>query len=435
VSSRELVDAYLERIDQTRDLNAFITVAGTRARRAADAADRRLRSGEEAPLLGIPLTVKDLFATKEMRTTAGSRILKRWQPGVDATPVQRFRQAGAVLLGKTNLHEFAYGITTGNPHWGVARNPWDRDRIPGGSSGGSAIAVVAGLCAGSLGSDTGGSIRIPAAVCGCVGLKPTFGAVPLDGCWPLAPSLDHAGPLARTVADVANLFSVLSGRAARRVAARGLRVGVPDDYFFEQIEPGVRHRVQSAISALGKAGMRVISVRIPSMRLGVATQLITIRAEAAAVHARWIARRAREYGGDTRIRLYLGSLVAARDYLLAQQARTQIRDTFVRLFERIDLLATPTVPLVAPRIGERTVRWGRVEEPVDGALVRLTSVFNLTGLPALSLPCGLSRGLPVGLQLVAPWGQEARLLAVGAAVERLQGTIRPDFARISSGAR
>ena len=206
VSPLDLVDAYSRRIEQASGLRAFITLPGERARREARRAERRLARGEAGALLGVPIAVKDLFATRGIRTTAGSRILRDWVPARDAAAVAQLRAAGAIIFGKTNLHEFAYGVSTANPWWGVARNPHDPTRSPGGSSGGSAIAVVAGLCAGALGSDTGGSIRVPASLCGCVGLKPTFGAIPLDGTIPLGWSLDHAGPLARTVADAVSCW-------------------------------------------------------------------------------------------------------------------------------------------------------------------------------------------------------------------------------------
>src|SRR2546429_1183182 len=230
LSPVELVDAYARRIAASAELHAFTTPAGEQARREAQRAERRLARGEGGALLGIPIAVKDLFATRALRTTAGSRILKDWVPSSDATVVAGLRAAGAIVFGKTNLHEFAYGVSPANPWWGIARNPHDSRRSPGGSSGGSAIAVVAGLSAGALGSDTGGSIRVPASLCGCVGLKPTYGLLPLDGAIPLGWSLDHAGPLTRTIEDAGLLLDALSGgrawKQAGRVTTRGLRVGI-----------------------------------------------------------------------------------------------------------------------------------------------------------------------------------------------------------------
>src|SRR6266853_2307037 len=243
LSPVELVDAYTGRIAASAELHAFITPPGKRARQDAQRAERRLARGESGALLGVPIALKDLFATRALKTTVGSRILRDWVPSSDAAVVARLREAGAVIFGKTNLHEFAYGVSTANPWWGIARNPHDPRRSPGGSSGGSAIAVVAGLCAGALGSDTGGSIRVPASLCGCVGLKPTFGLIALNGAFPLGWSLDHAGPLARTVDDAGVLFDALSGgeagRKARHTRTRGLRVGVLRGAIAQRVQPAV----------------------------------------------------------------------------------------------------------------------------------------------------------------------------------------------------
>jgi len=423
VSPLELVDAYSRRIEEAGSLHAFITPPGERARREARRAERRLSRGEPGALLGVPIAVKDLFATRGVRTTAGSRILKDWVPSRDAAVITRLRAAGAIIFGKTNLHEFAYGVSTANPWWGVARNPHDPRRSPGGSSGGSAIAVVAGLCAGAIGSDTGGSIRVPASLCGCVGLKPTFGLVPLDGTFPLGWSLDHAGPLARTVGDAGLLLDVLTGndagRRARRTATRGLRVGVLRGSIVQRLQPRIAHQVDAAAAALRRRGLRVREVSIPDMEWTVATQLVTLRAEASAVHSRWIRTRPRAYGADVRTRLQLGALVAGADYVLAQRMRDRLRAAMGRVFQEVDVLLLPATPITAPLVGERTVRWRSGEEPVDGALVRLTAPFNLTGLPALSVPFGRAAGLPVGVQVVGQWMDEARVLAVGRLIEEL----------------
>src|ERR1700694_2872007 len=408
VSPLELVDAYTQRIERASGLHAFITPPGERAVQAARQAERRLSRGEAGALLGVPIAVKDLFATRAIRTTAGSRILKDWVPSHDAAAVARLREAGAIIFGKTNLHEFAYGVSTANPWWGVARNPHDPTRSPGGSSGGSAIAVVAGLCAGALGSDTGGSIRVPAALCGCVGLKPTFGAIPLEGTIPLGWSLDHAGPLARTVGDAALLLNVLTGfdpgRQAGRASTRGVRGGVLKGSIVQKVQPRVSQRVDAAARALRRRGLRVREVTIPEMEWTVATQLVTLRAEARAVHSRWIRNRPRRSGAA---------------YVWAQRMRARLRAAIGRVFQDVDILLLPTTPITAPVVGERTVRWRASEEPVDAALVRLTAPFNLTGLPALSVPFGAVAGLPVGVQVVGQWNDEARVLAVGRVIEEL----------------
>jgi aspartyl-tRNA(Asn)/glutamyl-tRNA(Gln) amidotransferase subunit A len=417
VSPVELVDTYLERIRRAEGLGAFITVSPRTARLQARAAATRLARRDPAPLLGVPLAVKDLFATAGMRTTAGSRILARWVPSHDAAAVQRLKRAGAIVLGKTNLHEFAYGVTTANPHWGIARNPLDQACIPGGSSGGSGIAVQAGLCAASLGTDTGGSIRIPAALCGCVGFKPSFGRIPLDGVVPLGWSLDHAGPLTRTVADAALLFEVMAGLQLPSRVGQRATIGLVESPLLRDVQPGLRRAVATAAPPLREHGASVRTVKIPEMALSVATQLVTLRAEAFAFHEGWLRRRATAYGLDVRLRLYLGALVGAGDYVLAQRARAQLRRSLEQAFRTIDVLLLPTTPLVAPRIGQRTVRWPGGSEPVDAALVRLTSPFNLTGLPAVSVPFGSVDGLPGAVQVVAAAGQDATALRVAAAIE------------------
>src|SRR5438132_8589721 len=423
VSPLELVDAYQERIERTANLRAFITPPGQGGSREAQRAKQQLARHGAGALLGVPIAIKDLYATRGVRTTAGSRILRDWVPSADAALVTRLRAAGAVLFGKTNLHEFAYGVTTANPWWGVARNPRDVRRSPGGSSGGSAIAVVAGLCAAALGSDTGGSIRIPASLCGCAGLKPTYGLLPLDGVVPLGWSLDHAGPLARTVEDAGILLDALSGgrawKQAQRVTTRGLRVGILHDSVVKPVQPGVSRLVQEAAAALGRNGLRIRDVRVPEMAWTVVTQLVTLRAEASAAHARWIRARPRSYGPDVRIRRQLGALSTGAGHVTRQPMRAKIKDAVRGIFDEIDVLLLPTTPITAPVVGERTVRWRTGEEPVDGALVRLTAPFNLTGVPALSVPYGEVSGLPVGLQLVGRWNDEARVLAVGRLIEAL----------------
>lgn len=427
LSPMELADRCAERIREFRALDAFITEPGESTRRETRRAQQRLARRDGAPLLGAPIAVKDLFKTRGIRTTGGSRILRTWVPAADAAVVARLRAAGAVVFGKTNLHEFAYGVTTANPWWGIARNPHDPERSPGGSSGGSAIAVVTGMAAAALGSDTGGSIRIPAALCGCVGLKPTYGAIPLSGTIPLGWSLDHAGPLTRTVDDAGLLFDVLSGtsrwQSMRRQGARATRrtrVGVIRGGIVKPAQPAILRELDRVARQLRREGLAVRDIEIPDLKWTVATQLVTLRAEASAAHARWFRSRPRDYGRDTRIRLQLGALVSGSDYLLAQRTRTRIREAVSRAFETVDVLLLPTTPISAPVIGTRSVRWSSETEPVDGALVRLTAPFNLTGLPALSVPGRPDDGgLPIGLQVVGRWNDEGRVLAVGQLIEKL----------------
>lgn len=427
LSPVELADDCAARIRERRELRAFITEPGKETPPETRRAQQWLARKDAGPLLGAPVAVKDLFATRGVRTTAGSRILRTWVPDADATVITRLRAAGAIVFGKTNLHEFAYGVTTANPWWGIARNPHDRDRSPGGSSGGSAIAVVTGMAAAALGTDTGGSIRIPAALCGCVGLKPTYGAIPLTGTIPLGWSLDHAGPLTRTVDDAGLLFDVLSGTAQwqtmRRKAARmvqQMRVGVLRGGIVKPAQPPILRELDRLARALRRVGLAVRDIEIPEFDWSVATQLVTLRAEATATHARWFRSRPRDYGRDVRVRLQLGALVSGSDYLLAQRMRGRIREALRQAFDKVDVLLLPTTPITAPVIGTRTVRWSHRTEPIDGALVRLTAPFNLTGAPALSVPGRPDDdGLPIGVQVAGRWNDEARVLAVGQLIEEL----------------
>ena len=427
LSPAELVEGCLARIGGGKALNAFISEPGEASRRVAQQAERRLRRRDGRPLLGMPIAIKDLFATRGLRTTGGSRILRRWVPRDDAQVVSRLREAGAIIFGKANLHEFAYGVTSANPWWGIARNPHDPDRSPGGSSGGSAIAVVTGMAAAALGSDTGGSIRIPAALCGCVGLKPTYGAIDLTGTIPLGWSLDHAGPMTRTVDDAGLLFDVLSAttrwQAARRTSTamlRRTRVGVLRGNIVQPLQPAIRGEVDRIARALRREGLTVKPIEIRELAWTVATQLVTLRAEASAVHTRWFRSRPRDYGRDVLVRLQLGALISGSDYVLAQRMRARIREALRRSFEDVDVLLLPTTPITAPVIGTRTVHWPNGPEPVDGALVRLTAPFNLTGVPALSVPGRPDAdGLPIGIQVVGRWNDEPRVLVVGRLIEEL----------------
>jgi aspartyl-tRNA(Asn)/glutamyl-tRNA(Gln) amidotransferase subunit A len=425
LSAAELAEMCLQAVEAGKDLQAFITPPGQQAISQARQSERRRRA-DAGPLFGIPIAIKDLFATAGLRTTAGSRILRDWVPRNDAACVRRLRAADALVFGKANLHEFAYGVSNANPWWGTARNPRDAMRSPGGSSGGSAIAVTTGMAPAALGSDTGGSIRIPAALCGCVGLKPTYGAVPIDGAFPLGWSLDHAGPLTRTVDDAGLIFDVLSGsdawskrRHQRRGSLVGMRVGRLHGRLLQPMQPAVARQLEAATSALGKAALKVSDVEMAELDLTVGAQLVTLRAEATAVHARWIRTRPRDYGRDVRVRLQLGALVNASDYVMAQRMRERLRDAFRRVFQSFDVLVLPTTPITAPLIGSRSVQWRGGEEPVDGALVRLTAPFNLSGLPALSVPFGSNGHLPVGIQVVGRWNDEPTVLAVGRLIEDL----------------
>lgn len=423
LSPVEVTEAALARIrSENQRLNAFITVMEESALEAARRAEQEIRRGRYRGLLhGVPVSVKDIFWTRGVHTTAGSKILAGFVPRSDAVAVRRLRAAGAVLLGKTALHEFAYGVTNDNPHYGPTRNPHDPSRIPGGSSGGSAVAVAAQMGFASLGTDTGGSIRIPASLCGVVGLKPTFGLVSVRGVIPLGATLDHVGPLARSVEDAALLLEVISGKRVKefRGGVTGLRIGVAEEYFFERIEPEVARAVRHALARLGGLGARLVRAIVPSAEDATLASRKILLAEAAVYHRRWRARRA-EYGEDVKRLVEMGETLPAKELAWAQKVRAQFRRGLARLFQRVDVLVTPTTPATAALIGESTIEIGGETEDVRLAMTRLVRVFNLAGVPALSVPCGRdSGGLPIGLQIVGRRREEATVLRVGLAWEQI----------------
>lgn len=429
LSPVELTKALLARIGRLQPtLNAFITVTSDLALKQARQAEREISKGRyRGPLHGIPITIKDLFYTAGIRTTAGSKILRNFVPTENATVVDRMTAAGTILLGKTNLHEFAFGATNVNPHYGPVHNPWDLDRVSGGSSGGSAAAVSTGLCLGSLGTDTGGSIRLPAAACGIVGLKPTFGLVPTNGVIPLSFTLDHVGPLCRCVEDAGLVLGVIAGQdgpgqsGLRRSGKgiRGLRVGVPKNYFFDRLQREVRHRVLAAHTALEKMGAKIQEVKLEGIKETANLVADIIFPEALAFHWKWINKRPEDYGEDLRPRMQGRMAQTAVTYLRALQKRRQYAESFKRVMESVDVLAVPTIAIVAPRIDEEEVKIGRSKEIVRLALLRLTFPGNLSRLPAISLPCGFSpERLPIGLQLIGRPFDEVTLLRVALAYEQ-----------------
>ena len=428
VSAVELLDECLGRIAELNPaLCAFITVTDQSARQAARQADAELARGlDRGPLHGIPIALKDVFLTRGVRTTAGSRLLADYVPDHDAAAVERLAQAGAVLVGKTNMHELAYGITSANPHFGVVRNPRDPARIPGGSSGGSAVAVAAGMALGALGSDTGGSIRIPAAFCGVVGLKPTYGRVSRYGMLPLSFSMDHAGPIASSVRDAALMMKAIADRDSRAVedylpagedSLEGVRIGIPENFYFERVTPEARTAVDRAAELAERRGARLVRVRVPDMDAVNTIGRLLLLAEAAAALAPHLADRA-GLGDDVLELLDQGRLIPATDYVNAQRLRRLEQKKFRTLWRQMDILFTPTVPMGAPRIEETTVEIEGVQEDVRLAATRLVRGMDVLGLPALSLPCGLdSNGMPLGLQIMAPELQERTLLRVAANIE------------------
>ncbi len=435
VSSADLVRESLSVIHRRNPaLNAFITITAEAAlRRAAEADDLRARGEACGPLCGIPIALKDVFCTRDVRTTCGSKFFADHVPGIDSAVAEKLQAAGAILVGKTGLHEFAYGITSDNPHFGTIRNPWDTDRIPGGSSGGSGSAVASGMVAGAMGTDTGGSIRIPASYCGVVGLKPTSGRISRYGVMPLDYTLDHMGPLTRSVRDAALLLNVLAGRddrddsssslpaedylPAADASLRGIRMGWPENFFFEQVDPEVDAAMRGVARTAALLGAEIVPVTVPDMAAINLVGRIILMSEASALLGRFL-DRGQDFGDDVRLLIEQGCLLPATDYINAQRLRRQMMREFSSVWSQIDCLFTPAAPITAPRIGAATVRIAGREEDTRMASTRFARCFNVLGLPAISIPCGFaSNGLPIGLQMVAEPFAEKSLLRMAAALE------------------
>ena len=433
VSVRELTKETLRRVaEENPRLKAFITVTETAAlERAAVLDDELARGIDRGPLHGIPIAHKDNIFTQGVRTTGGSKIFEDFVPRRDATIVSQLNDAGGNMIGKTGLHEFAYGMTSNNPHFGAIRNPWDLERIPGGSSGGSAAAVAAQIVPLATGTDTGGSIRIPASFCGVVGLKPTYERVSRQGVMPLGLTLDHVGLLARSVRDVALGFNLIAkhssgyvpaSHADRRLSIGGMRIGVPQNFFVESIAPDVMLSFRAAVQTAAALGAHVTEIRLPDPEALNVVGRITQLAEVSALLARYLDRRD-EIGRDVLVLLEQGRMIPAIDYVNAQRVRGLLARDFSKIWKQLDCLMTPATPMTAPKIGEMTVAFGSVVEDVRSAGTRLTRPFNVLGWPALALPCGFSKGLPIGLQLVGPPQQEDTLLQTGAALEDAFGVL------------
>ncbi len=456
VTARQVLMAFLKRIAQVEGkIQAYMAVTGLEGLRVASRLDRRRQGGEDVgPLAGIPLAIKDVICTQDVPTTCSSKILDGFIPPYDATVMRRLDQAGMVLLGKTNMDEFAMGSSTENSGYKVTRNPWDLDRVPGGSSGGSAAAVTADLCAGALGSDTGGSIRQPAAFCGIVGVKPTYGRVSRYGLVAFASSLDQIGPMTKDVRDAAILLGVIAGHDAcdstsvdvpvpdyaaqlgREVT--GLRIGIPKEYFIEGMDPEVETAIRAAINVLESQGAKAESISLPHTEYAVATYYLVATAEASSNLARYDAVkygfRAREakdllsmymqsrqngFGAEVKRRIMLGTYALSAGYydayyLKALKVRTLIRKDFEDAFKRCEVILTPTAPTPAFRLGEKT------EDPLTMYLSDIFTISaNLAGIPGVCLPCGFTQaGLPIGLQLLGKPFDEATLLQVAFAYEQ-----------------
>jgi len=423
VSSVQLVEGCLREIDRRNpELNAFLTITADEALEAARAADAELAQGRDrGPLHGIPIAHKDLFDTAGVRTTYGSKIFANHVPKRDAALVARLKAAGAVSLGKLGLHELAYGITSNNPHFGAVRNPFDPSRIPGGSSGGSGVAVATGMALMATGTDTGGSIRIPCSFCGVAGLKPTFGLISTEGCRAVSESLDHMGPMAATVEDVALSMEATTGLSFRSAAPAGLKIGVPENFFFDHATPEVTAAVDRAAKA---SGFEIVRVRVDGIQELHDIAFAIILAEGADSASDILGsdggldRRA-DIGADIVSRYDAGRAQDPGKYLRAQRERVSATRRFLRVFDSCDALLTPATPVPAPKLGEDKMTLGGQEYDLRMAVTRLARPINVTGIPALALPGGKTAGgLPIGLQLLGRPHEDSLVLAAGATIER-----------------
>lgn len=439
VSPVELVQACLQRIEQyDEQLKAFITVQAESALQVAKASETMLMAGHKLGLLhGIPIGLKDNLAVNECRTTAGSKVLANWVPNYDATVSARLRSAGAIFMGKLNMHEFAWGGTSDNPHYGAVRNPWNTDRFAAGSSGGSGAAVAAGMCLGAIGTDTGGSIRLPAAINGITGLRPTYGRVSNHGVIPLAWSMDTVGPMARTVEDCAMMFQTFAGHdrndptsaqahtedylAQLSKSIKGLRIGVVPNYFFHHLQQPVHDAVKQALQVYEGLGAEVVEVDIKNIHGNISAQLTIESAEPSTYHQRWLRERPDDYGEDVRLLLEMGEMLLATQYLQAQRYRSLLKAEFLDAFRKVDVFICPTLPFTATKVGAmKVVIEGGVEEDMLAAIMQFTGVPSLTGLPSLNVPCGFDPdGMPIGMQIIGKPFDEATLFNVGAAYQEV----------------
>lgn len=438
LSPVEVTEACLERISTQNDkVNAFVLVCADEARAEAKAAEAEIAAGNwRGPLHGVPIGHKDLYQTAGIRSTSASRLLENHIPKEDATSVARLKAAGAIMLGKLNTHEFAYGPTNDSSMFGPCRNPWDTERFSGGSSGGSGAAVALGMCAGATGSDTGGSIRIPAACCGITGLKPTYGRSSRAGIYPLCWTMDHAGPMTRSAEDAALMFQPMPGPDSRDASVpdrdtpdyaatltgevKGLRIGIPKHYFFNRATPEVASTVEAALVALEGAGAELCEVDVAHIDHAAAAAMVIYLSEGTSYHEDHIATIGELYTDQVRLFLELGNYVLAKDYLHAQRYRTLLGHAMADVLAEVDVMAMPTLPLTAQVIGQENIEIRGEYESVFGAILRNTEPFDLTGLPVLSVPCGFdSDGMPVSLQIAGRPFDEAGVLNVGHAYQQV----------------
>lgn len=419
----EVTKMYLERIQQFQDLNAYITVTEESALKQAEIAEKKYVANEATGILeGIPLSLKDNINTKGIRTTSGSKIDESFIPVEDAGIVTHLKKEGAISLGKVNMHEYAFGITSNNPFYGPVKNPWSTDYSPGGSSGGSGAAVAAALSAASIGTDTAGSIRIPAASCGIIGLKPTHDLIGASGVKHISWTLDHIGPLTKNMDDLAIMMEAMTGTNYSTNLTediRGLRIGVPKNYFNEGIDENTVSLYRKALKDLESLGAILIEIDIPYAPEDLALSFGIGIAEAGYVHEESIKSALDSFGLDVKASLENSHSIPALEYIKALKRKAQLTAQFEQLFEIVDVIATPTTPITPQKIGQELVEISGTQDTVFNTMIRIPAVFNITGQPALSIPCGLAdNGLPIGLQLVAKKHNERVLIGAGFAYEQ-----------------
>lgn len=426
VSPVEIVETLLKEIDEKNpSLNAFLTVAKTAALDVAKRAEEDIASGNyKGPLHGVPIGLKDLIETKGLKTTMGSKLFKDYLPEKDAVVVEHLKEAGAIILGKLHTHEFAYGPVGDRSYFGPARNPHNSEKITGGSSSGAGAAVAAHLAFAGIGTDTGGSVRIPSAACGVVGMKPTVGKVSKEGVFPLSYTLDHVGPLTRTVLDNALVLDVLSGEkpadlsalemAFQQFTLRGLKVGLPEAYFLEDLDPEVDQAFKTSIALLEEAGAQIQPVNIPNLDQILWAQSVVQTSEAYEIHEKWLETRGTDYDPEVYERLVDSKETRGFEYVKAMRLRDSLIEGVNALFNKVDVLITPTLPILPTDIDQRDVVINGKTLNVRGALLKNTRPWNYTGHPALSVPNGWSTsGLPIGLQLIGPYFSENLLYKIG----------------------
>jgi aspartyl-tRNA(Asn)/glutamyl-tRNA(Gln) amidotransferase subunit A len=440
VSPVEVTHSVLERVKKyDHQINSYIEISEEQALVQAKSAEKEIREGNyRGKLHGIPMALKDIFYFKGEKVTVGSKFDLVFD--YDATVVTKLKEAGVIFTGKLNLHEFAYGGTTNNPHFGPCRNPWNLDKIPGGSSGGSGAAVAADLSIASLGTDTAGSVRVPASICGIVGLKPTYGLVSKYGCFPLSWSLDHIGPITKTVEDAAILLDYIAGYDENDPMStidpvsttgsfhsythsltgdiKGMVIGIEEDFFFDNVDAEIVQLVKNAIKKLESMGAKIEVVSIPSLKYSQYAEFMTFMGESALIHKNNILSRPEAYGDEVRASLQLAHVVSAHEYLEAQQIRRKLTNEFYKVFKTIDVMIAPTQAAVPPNIGDDLVDINGTKQPYLDASTRLVSPFNLVGYPAISIPCGFSGGIPVGLQIAGSPFKEGDVLKVAYAYEQ-----------------